>query len=51
MELVGRVGTHTLTVTGRWLDMTTLASELERLLKGVDEGLAKVACKCCDGFS
>ena len=25
VELMGRAGTHTLTVTGRWLDMMTLA--------------------------
>ena len=50
MELVGRAGTHTLTVTGRWLDMTTLAGELERLLTGVDEGLARVGANIVMGF-
>ena len=25
VELMGRTGTHTLTVTGRWVDMMTLA--------------------------
>ena len=25
VELMGRAGTHTLTMTGRWLDMMTLA--------------------------
>lgn len=43
MELVGRVGTHS-------LDMTTLAGELERLLTGVDEVLARVAANVVTGF-
>ena len=42
MELVAQVGTHTLTVTGRWLDMTRLAGELERL--------ARVAANLVTGF-
>lgn len=50
MELVGRLGTHTLTVTGRWLDMMALAGEPERLLTEVAEGLARVAANVVTGF-
>ena len=50
MELVWQVGTHALAVTGRWLAMTTLAGEPERLLTGVAEGLARVAANVVPGF-